>query len=549
MNLLVSLFNLIWQIFAYWTSWIIALSFALYYCCSKGENYWKKRGLDGEEPLSLIGTLLSMLTPLPILQQKLVTKYGKFFGGYRRGKPVMYIVDPNVIKRILVQDFHLFRNRIYENIGSKATSAGLVFLRDEQWKRVRSILTPMFTSSKLRRMESKMSYCTRSLLNILEQQLGNDNETIITVRNMMGNFTMDVIAQCAFATDTNAHVDPNNQFVRNARQLFSVPIWKILLFSILPAPLIRKLRELSVPGFRSGSSDFFQDFCKHMIEQRTKETIANGSRHHDMLQLLINAQLNQNDSNNKATIFEQQDLLEAHHVNSTVEEMKAEERELGSIIGTKSLSEEEVIAQSLIFLLAGYETTASAMSYCLFELAVQSDVQSRLYKEVQDAKERDPKLCYETIQSLPFLDAVLTETLRKYPPALFVDRECTSEQGYYIPECNYKLSKGDGLQFPVYAIHHCPEFYPEPDQFNPDRFMGDNRNLIQPYTYLPFGGGPRNCIGMRFALVEAKIGLANLIDRFELFQSKRTPNQLKITVGTVLLKTEPIYVGIRRRQV
>ena len=245
------------------------------------------------------------------------------------------------------------------------------------------------------------------------------------------------------------------------------------------------------------------------------------------------------------------------------EDLERERDYFKEIIGSKFLMEGEIIEQSIVFFIAGYETTASTLAYCLYELAANPEIQSRLYVEIQAAKkESNAKslISHQTVQSLPYLDAVLSETLRKYPPAIsIINREC-SVDGYCLgPEANnLSLNRGDIVLFPVYSIHHCEEYHSDPERFDPDRFyVKERRELIRPYTYLPFGAGPRNCVGMRFALKEAKLGLANIIDRFEILLDKSLDKQtgkssqknfqLNQHLCVVVLKTEPIYLRVKKR--
>lgn len=227
------------------------------------------------------------------------------------------------------------------------------------------------------------------------------------------------------------------------------------------------------------------------------------------------------------------------------EEINQEEEIFREIIGSKYLNEEEIIAQSMVFLLAGYETTASTLTFCMYELAKHPNIQNKLYDEIKTIIDRGETLDFNNIMKLPYLDAVISETLRKHPPALLLSREAMEE--YHIPEYKYTLEKDEAITIPVYAIHHDPEYYPNPETFNPDRFMPENRHNIVPYTYLPFGGGPRNCIGMRFALSEAKLGLANLLKNFIIIATDKTCDRLQVEKSLFLMKTTPIYVGVKRR--
>ncbi|KPM11177.1 cytochrome P450-like protein 23 [Sarcoptes scabiei] len=177
---------------------------------------------------------------------------------------------------------------------------------------------------------------------------------------------------------------------------------------------------------------------------------------------------------------------------------------------------------------------------------MNQDIQQKLFDEIQSVLDDGKSLNYSSVMTLPYLDAVLSETLRKYPPALALAREASED--YYIKEYDITVEKHNDVVIPVYAIHHDPEYYPDPERYDPERFMPENRHKLVPYTYLPFGGGPRNCIGMRFALAEAKLGIANLIKSFRIVRTAKTPEKLRLTKSLFLLKTEPIHIGFERRK-
>ncbi|OTF80009.1 cytochrome P450-like protein, partial [Euroglyphus maynei] len=305
---------------------------------------------------------------------------------------------------------------------------------------------------------------------------------------------------------------------------------------LLPQWLIDILRKIRAPFFRSSSNNFFSDTSYHLIRQRRNNP---NIKFDDMLQLMIKAE------HKSDKLHEEDDKFDMHHVNVGNEEKQQEERILNDIIGSKYLSEEEIVAQCLVFFLAGYETTASTLTFCLYELAINPEIQDRLYEEVRSVLDKGEPLDYEHVMRLPYIDAVISETLRHHSPASTLTR--IASEPYHLPECNYTLQKGEMIRIPTFAIHHNPKYYPDPDRFDPERFMPENRHKIVPYTYLPFGGGPRNCIGMRFALSEAKLGLARMISQFSFFKSPDTVDELRIMNSFVLLKTVPVHVGVRRR--
>ncbi|XP_027203565.2 cytochrome P450 3A24-like [Dermatophagoides pteronyssinus] len=513
------------------TGFFIILISVLYWYIRTTYSYWSSRGINGPPIVPFLGNFFLPHKPIALLHQNYIRRYGKFFGMYQGRKPILCIADPVIIKRILVQDFPMFRNRIKQTVRHKIFAQNLVNARDEAWKRIRSILSPMFTSSKMKKMESMIDQCADSMIHVLDNFAKRQESFLL--HNVMGNFTMDVIAKCAFATDTNAHNDKENIFVKNARSFFNFNIFRMSLLTFTPSVLIQFFARSKIPPYHSKTTDFFMDMSSHVIQQRRKNE---SKQHEDMLELMIRAE------HGKDKSFEKDDKFDSHHVNQDEEEIQQEKKIFQEIIGSKFLNEEEIIAQSMIFLLAGYETTASTLTFCIYELAKHPEVQNKLYDEIKTIGD---SLDLNNLMKLPYLDAVISETLRKHPPALALGREAMEE--YHIPEYNFTIEKNQALIIPVYAIHHDPQYYPDPETFNPDRFLPENRHNIIPYTYLPFGGGPRNCIGMRFALSEAKLGLANILKNFIIVSTDKTCDKLNVEKSFFLMKTTPIYVGVKKR--
>lgn len=118
------------------------------------------------------------------------------------------------------------------------------------------------------------------------------------------------------------------------------------------------------------------------------------------------------------------------------------------------------------------------------------------------------------------------ETLRKHPVVDALLR--TSNQPYDIPNTTLKIPQRTFVFIPVHALHHDPDYYPDPDRFDPERFNAENRAARHPFVYLPFGEGPRNCIGMRFGLMQTRVGLITVLRRFRVRPSPNTPDRLVV---------------------
>jgi cytochrome P450 len=274
-----------------------------------------------------------------------------------------------------------------------------------------------------------------------------------------------------------------------------------------------------------------------------KKRRENNEKHNDFLQLLMDAEKEGKDSESDHPLNDS----ESHHVNDRDKDAIEKSRSLFDVksLKKKSLDEDELIAQSIIFMAAGYETTATLLQYFFYEMALNPQIQEELHQEMGKIMGSDGEFEYETLKNHPLLDAAISETLRMYPPALKLARVCRSD--YILGDTGIVVPKGMGIEVPIYSIHHDPNNYPEPKTFDPERFLPQNRDQLKPFTYLPFGAGPRNCIGLRFALLEAKLVIAKVLTKFEFMKSSHTLIPPEFRKGACLLQCKNLILGVKQR--
>lgn len=183
-----------------------------------------------------------------------------------------------------------------------------------------------------------------------------------------------------------------------------------------------------------------------------------------------------------------------------------------------------------MFVLAGFETTPAALHLTVYMLAVHADVQKRCREEVQRVSGDEENITYEMINNMEFTEQCIVETLRMYPPVVRTNRLCTKDTTVN----GIEIKKGCIFTLPIRAIHYCEEFYSSPKVFDPDRWTNNSRFNRDPLTYVPFGYGPRNCIGMRVAQMQMKLTLAHLLRRYDMRPGEALELPLKIdTVGSM----------------
>ncbi|XP_065390541.1 cytochrome P450 4F12 isoform X3 [Macaca fascicularis] len=214
----------------------------------------------------------------------------------------------------------------------------------------------------------------------------------------------------------------------------------------------------------------------------------------------------------------------------------------------KALSDEDIRAEADTFMFAGHDTTASGLSWILYNLARHPEYQERCRQEVQELlKDRDPKeIEWEDLAQLPFLTMCLKESLRLHPPAPFISRHCT--QDIVLPDGRV-IPKGIICVINITGVHHNPTVWPDPEVYDPYRFDPENSKERSPLAFIPFSAGPRNCIGQAFAMAEMKTVLALMLLHFRFLpdhtEPRRKPELILRAEGGLWLQVEPLSAGLQ----
>ncbi|XP_053679064.1 probable cytochrome P450 9f2 [Anopheles nili] len=455
----------------------------------------------------------------------------KVFGMFELLTPMFVVRDPELVKHIMVKDFDHFINHrltMHEDSGADSNmifTRSLFMLRGQRWRNIRTALTPTFTGSKMRQMFMLIVECSESMVQALARQIPREYE----VKELFIRFTNDVIASCAFGVNVNSFDDPENVFFRYGKELTDFGrlhvFLKMMGFQVCP----RLMAWLELDIFDRKHVRFFTDVFRQSVEARERLGVVRP----DMVHLLTQAR--------KGTLrYQPQDERVEVESYATAKDGELTEQPLGT--GTLTLGEKEMVAQSMIFFLAGYDTVAAMISFLAYELAVAPDIQQRLYEEIRHTADvlEGRSLTYDALQAMRYLDMVVSETLRKWPPNPTTDRHCNRD--YTIaghgdfPDVTIPV--GATVAIPIAGLHYDPRYYPDPERFDPERFSEENRQNIPTGAYIPFGIGPRNCIASRFALMEVKAIVYHLLRHFEFQPTERTSVPMQLKKGFTTLKAE-----------
>ncbi|XP_050085178.1 probable cytochrome P450 6a14 [Anopheles aquasalis] len=495
----------------------------LYHFAQRRFQYWSDRGvpqLDGSLPMGSmkgIGRELSMNDLLDRVYYRF-HKQSPVAGLYFLINPVLLMLDLDVVKQVLVKDFNSFHDRgMYVNERDDPMSGHLFSIGGERWRYLRNKLSPTFTSGKIKQMFGTIQEIGGEFLSTVEGHM--DRGEPLDMKQLAQWFTCDVVGSCAFGIQCGSLKNGGSELLEIGSRVFRQTPPR-MLYNIAVSTFPSLSRALGLPLFPKDFRTYFREMVRSTVEHREQHQI----ERNDFLNLLIH-------------------LKNRGRLEPTNEEPGDTEAvgELGqSETDSEKLTLDEVSAQSFVFFFAGFETSSTTLTFALFLLASHPEEQERCRKEILDKLASDGtgehSITYEALKQMTYLDQVIYETLRIYPAVGLLMRVVSKR--VHLEAANVTLEKGTKVMIPVNAIHHDPELYPEPYSFRPERFTPEAIKERHSHAYLPFGDGPRNCIGMRFGLLEVKFGIVQLLSKLRFTVHPKTSLPLRMAKNSGFLEAE-----------
>lgn len=314
---------------------------------------------------------------------------------YTFTKPTLCIRDLDLIKKVTVKDFEHFTDHLVlvPREVDNFMGANLFALKGREWREMRSTLSPSFTGSKIRAMFVLMAECAENLTQHFVEK-ANDEVNEVDLKSIFTKYTNDVIASAAFGIKCDSLANENNKFYEMGNKLVSFTAWvflKLGLYFAIPTLMtFFKVRVLPKEPV-----DFFRDVVMETVRTREQQNIYRP----DMIQLMIDARRGRLKHDTKS------DLDTGF---ATVEESPITKSEK---LHTLKFTDDDITAQALIFFLAGFDSTATTMSFMMLELALNPDVQERLWQEITETlMSCNGQLNYENLVKMSYLDQVVSGT-------------------------------------------------------------------------------------------------------------------------------------------
>lgn len=403
------------------------------------------------------------------------------------GRPALFVMDPDLVRSVLVDDAGSFiKADLMQRLLAPAIGSGILTSDGALWRRQRRIAAPIFRPSEVARYVPSMLAVARRETDRLVQLA--DGRPVVLAEEMMRS-TFAVIAESILPGAARLDVP---KFSAAMTDFVGTSGWVIALSQLgLPA-------GTPYPGRRRTMAA--RNYLRRVTADIVAERRRGGERRQDLVQALIDAR----------------------------------DGETGEAFG-----DGEIVDNLLTFISAGYETTALALTWSLYLLANHPAVEEKVLEEIATATGPDG-LTADAVEGLSFTRQVVSEALRLYPPAPALLRSANRR----VDIGGVNLGRETLIFVPIYAIHRHHRLWHEPDRFDPDRFTPEAIKARHRYAWIPFGGGPRVCIGMGFALMEATAILATLLPRLRFKAAAAAP----VPVGKITLRPHDGMLGVLRRR-
>lgn len=385
---------------------LISLCSFLYWYVKKSFSYWKLRNVPYIEPTFPLGNFSGFKTnhPAQIVQNLYNQLKGKdkFGGIYLFTQPTALIIDLQLIKHILIKDFSNFDDRgFYFNEKDDPLSAHLFSLdnKDAKWKNLRTKLTPAFTSGKMKFMFPTIVEVGERLSECVKEKSGE-----LEIKELLARYTTDVIGTCAFGIECNSLKDPNAEFRKMGRKIFGSPRHNNIVNLIIMS-FKKTAKAFGIKVTRDDVSEFFMNAVSETVKYREENNISRN----DFMDLLIKMKNQQNDQK------------------------------------LDNLTLNEIAAEAFLFFLAGFETSSTLLCFCLYELALNKDIQSKAREEIQRVMRKHyGKLTYEAMMDMPYVDQVLHGKLN-YSTSIYIITIFSLLNSIFIERNIAKISSGREL--------------------------------------------------------------------------------------------------------
>lgn len=441
-------------------------------------------------------------------------EYGRLFGIYIGSEPFLVISDPQMAHECIVKQAHIFQDRPVVFVEAEPFKSSLLQLRGNAWKYVRSRLNYGFNSSMVKDLFDKANVCATRFAERISS-ISRRNGCVEVFGHGL-DFTFDFIMNSVLAQQVKSQEGYKEPILESLKQVIK-DMENSAMEVAFTVPVVRAFLTLIYPLTRHGRE--FGNVTRHV---------------RNAVELRRSGKLPKEPSILQTVLDRQSEALNA------VQSKRSGRR--------KYLEDHYVTSNEVIFLLAGIETTASLLSFLIHLLATHPEEQHKILEEMEDVlpTKQGSELSFDQMHLLRRVDMVIYEGLRLYPSVpLYVVRRCAQD----TTVCGQFIPAGVNVMVAPWLIHRDHDYWPEPDEFIPDRFAEESSEGHRKKVHIPFGLGPRMCIGQKLAFLVVKCALVKVLQKYRLTLAIEASGAVILSVPSMtLVPGDGVKVSLESRQ-
>ncbi|XP_061386315.1 probable cytochrome P450 28d1 [Musca vetustissima] len=479
-------------------SWLVTLSLfigalgAFYAFLIWNLGSWKKRGVPEAKSYPGIGTFPSLFTQKRNIVydvDEVYRKYrssNKYVGVYNGREPQLFVLDPELVHRILVNDFkHFHDNAIGDTFDEKSDTIlanNPFILKGEEWKERRTEVVPGMSPNRIKNVYPVTLEICKRLTDFVRQQVEEHNKKGIGAYELFLRYTTEVVSACVLGIHIGTLNDKPSSFLDRIKNIFKLTPSQIAYqITVAFIPNLKKI--IKTKFFTKANAQYFFNLMSDSIELRLKEGNTNRA---DFLNFILQLKEKKNYSNV---------ILTGH---------------------------------AMTFLTDGFLTTSHSIAHCLLGLARNPKAQEKLREEILSNINEVGVVSFESLSEMPYLDACFNEAIRLFSPLSTNTKLCTEPYEFVNSDgSSFEMKKGEIVFLSYRSIHYDERYYQNPEEYIPERFLPENggvKKFREQGKYLGFGDGPRICLGMRFGATQAKAAIVEIIRNFHVKVNAKTRN-------------------------
>uniref|UniRef100_A0A1Q3FRH5 Putative cytochrome p450 n=2 Tax=Culex tarsalis TaxID=7177 RepID=A0A1Q3FRH5_CULTA len=472
--------------------------------------------------------------------------YGSVARGWLGYHLVVFLTEPADIELILNSYVHLTKSNEYRFF-KPWLGDGLLISSGDKWKSHRKLIAPAFHQNVLKTFIDVFNDNSLAVTERMRKEVGK----VFDVHDYMSEVTVDILLETAMGSNRTGENKEGFDYAMAVMKMCDILHSRQVKIHLRMDPIFNMTKTKKEQERLLG---IIHGLTRKVVKQKKElfeKNLAEGKLPSPSLSEIIAKEEDSSVKTQEPVVISQGSMLR-DDLDAIDENDIGEKRRLAFLdlmIETAKtgadLSDEEIKEEVDTIMFEGHDTTAAGSSFVLCLLGIHQDVQDKVYKEIKqifgDSKR---KATFNDTMEMKYLERVIFETLRMYPPVPAIARKLTQE--VRLASHDYVVPSGTTVVIGTYKLHRREDIYPNPDVFNPDNFLPERTSNRHYYSYIPFSAGPRSCVGRKYAMLKLKVLLSTILRNYRIVSNLKE-SDFKLQADIILKRTDGFRIQLEPR--